>query len=353
MSIDFRLNDAIHLHLVQGDVMRFFFFFAFALSLYSYTDEELESLWCSISDLKNPTLNDYRLIETYLQYGKRPYLDHLLESSWDNVGDELKVRLNIMRAFKLVGPNGEMPIFEKHVLNPSPKTKDRCILIYGSYNNSYPQSIYQILEELKEQGYSGTVMIRIGGYPNLAEGGLKSSPFFGRWKTEFFKEALGMGYKKIIHFDSHVHPLSDLSFIFQIMEKNGVFCLGHGPWLNVNKNFIQFAGYLNIPLSQVEKVNFISGYVLGLNFSDPQIVRFFNEWEEKMRNIDNFYCVGLDEMTFMALACKYQLATTPPTNVYSSGDFPPDMSLPSNRSFHFFFDYHRTQIRNGWAPLYD
>ena len=332
--------------------MKFLLFFVLAVrALSSYVDEELLDLWASIPNIYEPTLADYRLIESYLQNGRRPYLENLPETSWTNIGDEVNVRVKIIRDFKLVGPNGEMPIFEKHELNVTEETKDRCVLVFGSYNPPYPEKVYHVLQELKECGYSGTVMIRIGGYPNLSHEGLKSSPFHGRWKLEFFKEARRMGYKKIVHLDTHVHPTCDLSAVFQVMDENGGFFYGHGPWLNVNKNFMNFGPYLNIPPEQMPEIHFVSGCVLGLNFSNRQVVKLFDEWEERMRRVDQFYCIGQEEITFMALAHKYHLTATPPS--YSLGDFPPDMANPSNGWMLFFFDMHRVPIRYGWGALYD
>lgn len=331
--------------------MRFICIFIFAIrSIYPYVDEELLELWASISNLTEPTLTDYRLIESYLQHGKRPYLEDLPESSWSNIGDEVNIRVSIMREFRLVGPNGEMPIFEVHHLNVSEETKDRCICIYGSYNPPYPQKVYQILNELRENGYSGTVMIRIGGYPNLSHGGLKSSPFHGRWKLEFFKEARRMGYKKIIHLDTHVHPLCDLDPVFKAMDETGGFFYGHGPWLDINENFLEFAPYLKVPYENIDQIHFISGCVLGLNFENKQMVKLFDEWDDRMQYVDRFYCIGLEEITFMALAWKYHFAGMPCS--YVVGDFPSEPANPCG-GILFFYDLHRVQIRKGWGPLYD
>lgn len=322
-----------------------------ARAVFPYIDEELLDLWASISNVYEPTLSDYRLIESYLQFGKRPYLENLPETSWTNIGDEVNVRVKIMREFKLVGPNGEMPVFEKHDINVTEETKDRCILIFGSYNSPYPEKVYHVLQELKDCGYSGSVMLQIGGYPNLSHGGLKSSPFHGRWKLEFFKQARRMGYKKIVHLDTHVHPLNDLSTVFKTIDEQGGFFFGHGPWLNVNKNFMDFADPLDVSPDQMSQIHFVSGCVLGLNFTNKQVVKLFDEWEERMQRVDKFYCIGLEEITFMALAWKYQLPSAPLS--YTIGDFPPDMSNPVNRDVLFFFDLHRVQTRYGWGALYD
>lgn len=321
-------------------------------SLFSYEDPELTELWSSISNIYEPTLADYQLIESYLQNGKRPYLENLPETTWDNIGDEVNIRVKIMRDFKLVGPNGEMPIFEKYEINVTEETKDRCILVFGSYNSPYPQKVSHILQELTEVGYSGTLMIRIGGYPNLSHGGLKSSPFHGRWKIEFFKEARRMGYKKIIHLDTHVHPLCDLNAVFKTMDENGMFIYGTDSWLLVNKNFMDFAPYLGVPRERMHEIHFLCGPVMGLNFENAQVLALFDEWEERMEQIDKFYCIGVEEITFMALAWKHHLSGVA-QNTYVAGDFPVDMSNPSNRRIYFFIDHHRVKIRDGWGALDD
>ncbi len=335
--------------------MRVFFlcFLCVTRCVFSYIDEELLDLWSSVSDLYHPTLEDYKLIESYLKYGKRPYLENLPESSWENIPKyEIKLRTQIMRDFKLLGPNDEMPIFEVHHLNVVPETEDRCILIYGSFNDPYPRKAFRILEELKKWGYSGTVMIRIGGFPNMLAEGIKSCPFHGRWKVEFFKEALRMGYKKIVHLDTHANPMNDLSFVFETLEKNGCFYFDCGPWLRRNGNFIQFAEPLMIPPDDVENVRFIVGCVVGLDFSQPKITRLFHEWDDRMQKIDQFYCIGIDEMSFMALAWKYGLTGVDASYV-DNGEFYPWLTHPSNTHL-FFFDRERDYYRNTlYADIYN
>jgi hypothetical protein len=280
-----------------------------------------------------------------LKYGKRPYLENLPETSWKNIPKyEVKLRTQIMRDFKLVGPNGEMPIFEVHHLNVVDSTRDRCILVYASYNDPYPKNAFRILEALKKWGYSGTVMIRIGGFPNMVAEGIKSAPFHGRWKMEFIKEALRMGYKKIVHLDTHVTPLNDLSLLFEILEKKGCFYLDCGPWLRINENFAQFAKPLMIPPNEVENVHFIMGFAFGLNFSDKKISRLFLEWDDRMQKIDKFYCIGIDEMSFMALAWKYRLTGDSPSLVKSETSLP-ELTHPSD-TYLFFADRERDAIRN-------
>ena len=51
------------------------------LSAYAFEDKELDSLWSSIKDITQPTLEEWHRIEKYLQEGERPYLKPLENSS--------------------------------------------------------------------------------------------------------------------------------------------------------------------------------------------------------------------------------------------------------------------------------
>src|SRR5271167_2782483 len=95
-----------------------FFWIMIFQSLYSYTDPELEALWDSLSDVCNPTLQDYKLVENYFKHGKFIPLQMEVEGTARNLGIRLDdFRIKQRRNWKFIGPNEEMPIFEWHKLN--------------------------------------------------------------------------------------------------------------------------------------------------------------------------------------------------------------------------------------------
>ena len=61
--------------------------------LHAFYDETLDKVWSSIVDIKNPTLEEYRLLEDYLNT-KRLFLDF-------SVSSENEARLNQMRNFRI------------------------------------------------------------------------------------------------------------------------------------------------------------------------------------------------------------------------------------------------------------
>ena len=105
----------------------------------------------------------------------------------------------------------------------------------------------------------------------------------------------------------------------------------------MNSNSIQFSEPLDIPFSEAENIHFILGCVVGSNFSNQKIARLFQEWDNRMRNIDKFYCIGIDEMRFMALAWKYRLTGVKNPGYIENGEFFPDFTNPSDIHL-FIFD---------------
>jgi hypothetical protein len=319
--------------------MRFFIvllIFSFRLA-WSYTDPELDRLWNSLSDITNPTLEDYRIIESYLRNADRPYLDRL-RTTWESYHPSgcgcLNGRLEQRRNFKLVGPNGEAPVFEIHKMNVTEKTKDRCILIYASYNGSYPTKLRNIVEELREREFSGTVMIRIGGFPNLSKGGLQFCPFFGVWKNEFIKEALRMGFTKILHLDTSIHPLTNLDSVFESIENTGYYLLysneGSCPYLGHHQHLT----YLK---RDGNSIPWLPGFIIGLNFTHPKIAALFDEWDYATKDFDHFNYFGSEEVIMTILAWQKGLSPTAYFGhrvLYGTTEIPPN-TAPTHCDFYF------------------
>ena len=112
-----------------------------------YKDVELNDLWNSMSDINDPSLEDYLSVQNYLKYGKRPYLDaiftlpcilrFLKEYNITEVDRSHAFCNRILQEIKLVGTNAEMPVFERLVIgNSSPSDLSKCIVFYVSYNQS-------------------------------------------------------------------------------------------------------------------------------------------------------------------------------------------------------------------------
>ncbi len=237
---------------------------------YGYMDEELKHLWSSVVDITHPTLDEYRLIENYISYGERPYLTELYFRH---------SRIKMIRNFKLIGPEGQMPIIEKYSFNVTEKTKQRCILLFTSPNGIYPQKARRVLSEIEKCGYSGHVLLRIGGFPNTEFGGLKLAHVPYAFKVAFLREAQLLGYKEVLWIDTAIHPLTDLELVFKEIETHGYFLLWIGSLASGERlHYLSAAKSLGISKDSYEHIRHISSAMIGLKMDHPQAIRCLESW---------------------------------------------------------------------------
>ncbi len=267
-----------------------------------FYDVELEHVWNSVSDINHPTLEDYRLFETYLSTARRSYLDYFLPETKQG-----KVKFIRLFDFKFVGENDEAPIFEKHVFHVDENDKERCILLYASYNGIYPNKVRKLLSEIKQSGYRGHVLVRIGGFPNVAHGGLKICHVPYAFKVAFFREAQLLGYKNVLWNDSAIHPLTDYAFTFNEMDARGYFFTAIGtlqttaPYHNP-----EAALSLGVDVNQYDKIYHISTGLIGLNMGKTEVKQLLDNWYNETQRV--YPCITLypEELAFSVLASRLQ-----------------------------------------------
>lgn len=160
-------------------------------------DDEIQNIWEKINNIYDPSYEDYQLIEEYLKYGKRTYLDDLyflpdyqrkLKKMFNLEITEVKNKIllrealagRLLHKLKMVHIENELSQLQKIAINGG---GERCILLYGTYNElpefpkdyhlkaynpnkeSYADKVNGIINELKEVNWKGDVLFRIGGYP--------------------------------------------------------------------------------------------------------------------------------------------------------------------------------------------
>lgn len=264
--------------------------------LYSYDDQELNALWANVVDINNPTLEEYRLIEHYLRYGQRSYLDPLLISD----------RYDRIRDLKLVGPNDEMPIFEIHSFNIDDESKERCILLYGTYNGIYPEKARTLLAELSQCGYRGHVLLRIGGFPNLKNGGLKICHIPYSFKVAFLQEAQQLGYKEILWLDVALHPLTNLEEIFSLIKHKGSFLTSVGTLAdNRSTHLVEAASQLQIAPELYEYIPHLSSSMIGLNLENYKAINLLKYWFIETEKVYPCITCWPEELSFSVIAWRF------------------------------------------------
>ncbi len=265
-----------------------------------FYDEGLENLWNSIPDIEHPTIEDYRLFEKYLSTGRRPNLDIYLSQT--QIGNQKFCR---MFDFKLIGDNNESPIFERHCLHVDQDNQEKCVLLYGSYNGIYPEKVRKILSELEAVGYHGHVLVRIGGFPNVAHGGLKICHVPYAFKVAFIREAQLLGYKNVLWLDSSMHPLNDLGHIFNEIKQRGHFFITVG---SLQDNFPAHdpaaANALGIGVHLYDQIHHLSSAVIGLDMANSLALQLIDDWYMETERVYPSMTWFPEELSFSVVAWR-------------------------------------------------
>lgn len=265
--------------------------------LYCFQDNELLELWSSIADMANPTIEEYKIIEQYLREGKRTYLEPLAYHD----------RFIRIRNLQLLGANNEMPIFEKHSFNINEKSKNRCIVLFASYNGIYPNKARRLLAELEKIGYSGHVLLRIGGFPNLENGGLKICHIPYAFKIAFLLEAQRLGYGEVLWLDTAMHPLTNLEMIFSAIKEKGYFFTNVGFLSdNMSTHLPAAAASLGITTDYYHRIPHISSSVIGVNMQNSKAVQLLENWSAETENVYPYITCWPEELSLSVIAWRLQ-----------------------------------------------
>jgi len=258
-----------------------FFFLGYIIWLpnslvFSYPDQNsvLEA-FSKIDDITNPCLEEYQRLQEFLLNGNREYL-------W---GIGTKPNKRNCRALKLIGENNEMPIREVFYINTSGMDRDRCIVLYSSYNYPYPEKMNLLVQQLKDSGYKGHIISRIGSYPNLEFGGLLMSHIPYSWKLACLLEGRNLGYRYVVWLDAAMHPQTNLEEVFSIIKKSGYLFISSGFNLDYPYSLKQHteAGIAANRLAphQLCNIPHVSSQIIAVDTYIQITNDFLDEWEEE------------------------------------------------------------------------
>lgn len=261
-----------------------------------YVDSELQALWSSIEDITCPKYEDYLKIEDYLKYGRRSYLDVMFQ--WGiSKGILLPEKLDrpftwwnrLMQRICFATPTNPTPILECEHVGVSHQDKSNCIVMYASCNSDtfdkktpYGSRLLKIVDELKQSGYQGHILYRIGGYPATAQGGLKFSHIPYSFKVLSFLEAFQLGYKNVLWIDCSVHPTTNLSQIFKRIQKDGYFFLTNNVNLHFDYSYHilpdQTIAEWGTNFAELQHIKHIWAGIIGISYNTLKGRSFFDEW---------------------------------------------------------------------------
>lgn len=266
----------------------------------------IESIYNKISNILNPTEEDYKILQHYLLEGERSYLDWLnifIEDPRDGHRYDLRVR-----SLRLIKDNKE-PVLETVYCNTSPDDRDICIISYASFNGWYPDGVRRLRSRLQEVEFHGHYIYRIGGWPDIAGGSLQLAHVPYSFKICMFKEALSYGYKKILWLDTSIIPLQDLSSLFEIIEKKGYLIASDSYTFSsyINEKVLN---YFNLSFDESKAIEAVAAGIVGFDFTNNHAKKIFDAWSTVAFELDGFLSPRCDQ-TGLALVL-YQL-NLPPT----------------------------------------
>lgn len=281
-------------------------YFFFCLVLVTTALFSMETIYLKISNLLNPSVEDYKILQSYLLEAERPYLDWL-NRYIQNPGDGFRYDIRV-RNFRLIKEDEEA-IFEKVYFNTSPHERDLCIISYASFNSWYPVRIKKLKDNLHKVKFQGHYLYRIGGWPNVEEGSLLLAHVPYAFKLCMFKEALSYGYRKILWLDSSFVPLQDLAYIFKIIEERGYLIVSDpNKFLNyINEKVLE---YFNLSVVDSNNVDGVAAGIIGFDFTNENAKKIFYTWNRAAWELEGFLSSRPEQNALAAILYKLKL---PPT----------------------------------------
>ncbi len=256
----------------------------FSVSLIAGNDEDIAKKYglsigkylCSTEEkvyIKNwhhPSIRDYWRIQKYLTDAPRPELQYL-----NCPGTTF--RADRMRNFRLISQERK-PLFEIIPLNGDPSDKTNCIVTYVSIDDGYIIRQKELIQRLRDLGFNGHVIQRVGGWPATEMGTLKFFDIPYAFKICALLEAKSLGYQNCLWLDSYMVPLTDMRSLFDHITEQGIF-LPYSPtsdWRNHIQSFATES--FGRSLSDFLQGCGVSAMIVGINFSHERGVQLFDSW---------------------------------------------------------------------------
>ena len=253
-------------------------------SLPSSTDHIAKHpVYSQIPDIYHPALQDYHLIQNYLNYGARENIDRL--------GD-MESR---MRALKIIGKTPkEFPQVGMLNVNCPADDRENCLLLYSTFNLSYPKGLKRLLKLALESDFRGHVLYRLGGWPDAQGGSLALSHVPYSFKASFFQEAKRLGFKRALWLDTAVVPLVSLNDIFTMIQQNGYFVMGNSHMIGPHMK-PQAAAYFGLTHRHTYQIPSCSAGLFGLDFTNEAGGKVLDAWYKAAHDKDAFFSPRSDQ----------------------------------------------------------
>ena len=157
------------------------------------------------------------------------------------------------------------------------REKERCIVNYLSFQSRYLQWIRRLEKGIKRVRYTGDILFRQGGWPNLAEGDLPLifKPY--AFKIAMMREAKRLGYRFVLWVDSSMIPIASFEPLFTHLEEKQ-FVFHTSPRTFSYFCTSEFVKALGVTKEEEESVKLCRTGVFGVDLAHPLAREFLDLW---------------------------------------------------------------------------
>jgi len=269
--------------------MKLFLFFWICIGAWTEELDLFPRVYSEIADLFHPSIADLQKIQFYLTHGTRPIIERLGDSEF------------ILRNFKLIrfSPD-KIPEFGHLAIRSSEEDRDRCIILYASFNRNYPAGVRRLLNRIPKSGYRGHLYYRIGGWPNIEGGDLVLAHVPFAFKVCFFREMQRLGYKRVLWLDASILPHTSLNYIFNLIERDGLFVQANTHFVGrfMNEDTAKSFG---LTVQQTETILSCSAAIIGIDFTNEKTAPLIELLYQAAKDPYAFFSPRADQTAFSIL----------------------------------------------------
>lgn len=155
--------------------------------------------------------------------------------------------------------------------------RKRAIVSFANERGNYLEAQKRLKDSLID--FTDADFIQFNGEKSIGAPLHEKNPY--AFKICAIEKAIEIGYTSILYLDTSAYAISDVSPIFEIIERDGYFMeeAGHycGTWTN-DKTLKHFG----IDRDEAMNMTMYSAGFTGLDFTNKIAIEFFKRWKESM-----------------------------------------------------------------------
>ena len=246
-----------------------------------------------LSNWQNPSWEDLRTVQAYI--------DGELISTFPNA---YGFRTDRVKSFKLFDP--DRTSYDVHIEKGIDSS--RCVICYCSLNDRYVAGMERLINSLRNSGFSGDIVYRIGGWPNMNCGGIVLCDTPYAFKVSAFEEALRLGYKQALWLDITAVVLSNLNHVFEQIKKNGAY-FRNSFFDFAKENIISptLAEAYQMSWDEIRSIPHRAAGVLGFDLERSDVRALIADWHQLAEQKTPFQSCFPEQVPLSVLVTKYAL----------------------------------------------